>query len=262
MPEIIFDENTIARVVGINSTTTSTSYVYVDESSNLDIGSLYGIPVVMGGEGRTQNMNAAIFGCGGVGSNLAYMLSRHAATERIYLIDHDTIEIGNLARQFFIKEDVGRNKAEALAATLQQFAPDKEFIALPQKIEDEGDLGQFENDNTNRRIFAFVCTDNIESKALISRYFRYAICLGCDENLVEMRRNFDNRSVWSVGEGYNSNQTFESNMFAAAIGYILFTRGHFDTLHRKIFINKFLDEINADRFNQTRREQSGQRREE
>lgn len=203
-------------------------------------------------ERRTQNMQTIIFGCGGVGSNLAYMLSKDPAIGRIYLVDHDTIEMGNLARQFFIKEDVGKNKAEALATTLKQFSPDKEYIALPIKIENEGDLGQFPRRN-DRNTFAFVCTDNIESKTLISHYFRNTICLGCDVDLVELRRNFDGRSVWSVGGGYNSTQTFESNMFAAAIGYMLFVRGHWSINHRKVQISRFIHELVEKGFEAQRR---------
>ncbi len=216
----------------------------------------FGIPVVRTGERRIQNMQTVIFGCGGVGSNLAYMLSKHPDVERIYLVDHDIIEVSNLSRQFFIREDVGKNKAEALATTLQQFAPEKEFVALPIKIESEADLGQFGGRNSN--YFAFVCTDNVESKALISHYFQYVICLGCDLDLVEMRRRFDRRSVWSVGEGYNSNQTFESNMFAAAIGFMLFIRGHWSVNHKKIQISRLIHELLEKGFENPRREQNGQ----
>ena len=198
-------------------------------------------------------MHVAIFGCGGVGSNLAYMLSKQTDLERMYLIDHDTIEASNLSRQFFIKDDVGKNKAEALAATLKQFAPDRELVALPTKIESVAELGQFDK----RNVFAFVCTDNVESKALISSYFRHAICLGCDLNVVEFRKSFDRRSVWSIGEGYNSDQTFESNMLAAAIGYMFYVRGHWNVNHQKVHIDALISEMLEKGFKNQRRERNG-----
>lgn len=55
-----------------------------------------------------------IVGCGGGGSWLAHKLARYDQTSDIILIDGDTLEEGNLDRQFFDKEDVGRSKSAAL----------------------------------------------------------------------------------------------------------------------------------------------------
>jgi Dinucleotide-utilizing enzymes involved in molybdopterin and thiamine biosynthesis family 2 len=71
---------------------------------------------------RQMITNAVIVGCGGTGSRLLPMLSQLMSRGKwndmvptITLIDGDEVEVKNLARQNFIADDVGRNKAECLA---------------------------------------------------------------------------------------------------------------------------------------------------
>jgi hypothetical protein len=56
-----------------------------------------------------------IIGCGGVGSWLAPSLCLLRSPQEIILVDGDTLEQKNLNRQLFTPEQVGSNKAEALA---------------------------------------------------------------------------------------------------------------------------------------------------
>ncbi len=59
-----------------------------------------------------------VLGLGGVGANVAYMLSR-AGFENFILVDNDIVEYSNLIRQYpYQKRDLGRNKTEALASKL------------------------------------------------------------------------------------------------------------------------------------------------
>ncbi len=64
-----------------------------------------------------------VVGTGGTGGNLAELLCRYLAGEErnrftLTFIDGDTVEAKNLKRQPFYIEDIGRNKAEALADSL------------------------------------------------------------------------------------------------------------------------------------------------
>lgn len=56
-----------------------------------------------------------IIGCGGVGSWLAPALCLLTKPKNILLIDGDRLEKKNLNRQLFSDDDIGENKAEALA---------------------------------------------------------------------------------------------------------------------------------------------------
>jgi len=192
--------------------------------------------------------NIIIFGVGGSGSNLAYMLSKSPKVERMTLVDFDIIEHKNLERQFFIKEDIGKNKAEAMAGYLKQFAPSKEVFWFNRKIETEEQLEDF-----NKNDFVFLCTDNVESKKMISKYFHNQLVVGCDNNLVEFRNKYEGESVWSIGEGYNSTQNFQSNLFSAVFAYSLFESGEYNYVTRtKITLSKLIQEVRENKFDRTR----------
>lgn len=60
--------------------------------------------------------NIHIVGAGGVGSWLTPSLCMLAGHEKVTVYDGDTLETKNLNRQLFTEADVGKNKAEALAA--------------------------------------------------------------------------------------------------------------------------------------------------
>lgn len=82
----------------------------------------------------------AICGLGGLGSNIAVMLTR-AGIEKLLLIDHDKVEERNLSRQQYKKAQVGEYKTEALKNNLQEINPNVEL-----KIEN-----------------AFITNDNLEA---------------------------------------------------------------------------------------------------
>lgn len=60
-----------------------------------------------------------IIGCGGGGTFLLSILVKTTDPLKIFLVDGDIVEKKNLQRQFFFtEEDIGKNKAEALANKL------------------------------------------------------------------------------------------------------------------------------------------------
>ncbi len=63
-----------------------------------------------------------IAGCGGIGSNAAFMLARSGAT-RLTVADFDRVEPRNLNRQFFFADQVGNSKALALRDNLRRINP-------------------------------------------------------------------------------------------------------------------------------------------
>lgn len=66
----------------------------------------------------------AVIGCGGLGVPAAWTLVLGGA-RRLRLIDPDVVELSNLHRQVLYTEaDLGRPKADVLAARLQAMAPD------------------------------------------------------------------------------------------------------------------------------------------
>lgn len=76
-------------------------------------------------ETQRRKLRQAVFavaGLGGLGSNTAAWLAR-LGVGRLLLFDFDRVEPGNLNRQYYFLEDVGRYKAEALRDHLRRINP-------------------------------------------------------------------------------------------------------------------------------------------
>jgi sulfur carrier protein ThiS adenylyltransferase len=76
-------------------------------------------------------MKIGIAGAGGIGSNVAVHLVR-AGARSLKIVDFDRVEMSNLNRQFYFRDQVGLSKVTALAANLAHIAPDVaiETVAL------------------------------------------------------------------------------------------------------------------------------------
>ena len=102
-----------------------------------------------------------IIGLGGLGSNAAMMLAR-SGVRRFVLADFDRVESGNLNRQLYFEDQIGRPKTDALAETLRRIQPAIELTIVGERVE-PGNLA---------RLFAGVdvlleAVDSAEDKAMI-----------------------------------------------------------------------------------------------
>lgn len=80
-----------------------------------------------------QNAHVAVVGLGGLGSNIAVSLTR-LGVGHLYLYDFDKVELSNLNRQYYFLSDIGKYKADALAAHLRQINPYAYFHAQVVKV--------------------------------------------------------------------------------------------------------------------------------
>lgn len=71
---------------------------------------------------RLKASQVAIAGLGGLGSNVAFALTR-AGVGRLYLVDFDKVDLSNLNRQQYRVSHIGRYKTEALAEELHEINP-------------------------------------------------------------------------------------------------------------------------------------------
>ena len=71
---------------------------------------------------KLQQARVAVAGLGGLGSNIAILLTR-MGVGNLHLIDFDKVDYSNLQRQQYFAEQVGAYKTEALAETLQKINP-------------------------------------------------------------------------------------------------------------------------------------------
>jgi molybdopterin/thiamine biosynthesis adenylyltransferase len=119
-------------------------------------------------------------GAGGLGGEIGQGLIRKGVGA-LKIFDGDTVELSNLSRQFFYKEDLYKNKAAALARNLVKEGVRKSMITahpimVQKAIEDKVDMD----------CDIVICApDNDETRIFISRYFYGkvpVIFTGLDQN--------------------------------------------------------------------------------
>ena len=74
------------------------------------------------------NSKVLMIGCGGLGSECGHGLVRKGIGS-LEMLDYDLVELSNLARQCFFREDLDRNKALCLARNLARQATGNSVIA-------------------------------------------------------------------------------------------------------------------------------------
>jgi hypothetical protein len=80
--------------------------------------------------------NVHIWGCGGLGSWIAELVVR-AGAEQVTVCDPGTVNGGILVRQNYTEEDIGMNKAEALARRLRALSDQVAVTAVPSCVPDD-----------------------------------------------------------------------------------------------------------------------------
>lgn len=86
--------------------------------------------------GLLNTSSVGITGAGGVGSNVAASLVR-AGLGRLVIADFDSVELPNLNRQFFFRDQIGYPKVEALKYNLELINPDAEIEIHTRLIDPE-----------------------------------------------------------------------------------------------------------------------------
>jgi len=112
---------------------------------------------------KISHTHVVIVGCGGTGCMTLSNLLR-LGVQSYTLIDFDIVSISNLNRQlFYTKDDIGKKKVNILKEKTSNYFDVKEL-----KIYDE----RLESDNFSKLVdgrFIFDCTDNLETKFVLSR---------------------------------------------------------------------------------------------
>ncbi len=83
---------------------------------------------------KITDARVGIAGCGGLGSNCAAFLVR-SGIRHLKLADFDEVEYSNLNRQFFLYDQIGKKKAEALRKNLEDINPSVIIETETVKIE-------------------------------------------------------------------------------------------------------------------------------
>lgn len=109
-----------------------------------------------------RNARVCILGAGGLGSNVAIMLSR-AGVGEFFIIDFDIVEASNLNRQHYFLKHLGSPKIEALKEQILQINPFANVEILNEKITSEN-VREILRDEK----IICECFDGAENKAMIA----------------------------------------------------------------------------------------------
>jgi sulfur carrier protein ThiS adenylyltransferase len=110
---------------------------------------------------RLADKRVGIIGLGGLGSNAAAMLVR-TGVRHLVLVDFDVVDESNLNRQLYFRDDIGRRKTEALAATLRRIEPGVDLELVSSRA------GEDEIIAIGRRVDVLMeATDCADTKALV-----------------------------------------------------------------------------------------------
>ena len=75
-----------------------------------------------------------IGGCGGIGSNLCYQMSRLSPSQ-IVIYDDDTVELGNMSGQLFSRQDVGDTKVSAIRRMIESYSETHCVYAIERRFD-------------------------------------------------------------------------------------------------------------------------------
>ena len=108
-----------------------------------------------------QSKRIILAGCGGIGSNLAFQLSRMIPAG-LYIYDDDNVETVNMSGQLFSREDVGKSKVDAIANMIAKYTAMQNIFSIKEKFTNESEPGDimicgFDNMEARRTFFGMWC---------------------------------------------------------------------------------------------------------
>jgi sulfur carrier protein ThiS adenylyltransferase len=172
-------------------------------------------------------VRVAVVGLGGLGSNIAIMLTR-MGVGHLHLIDFDRVDVSNLHRQQYFVEQVGLFKTEALASTLRKINPHIDLELSCVKL-DERNLEALLKDE------AIICEalDKAETKAMLVNgvlgNFADKIIVAAsgmaglgDGNLIQARRI--SKNLYLCGDGVSDCES--ESIYAARVALCAAQQSH------------------------------------
>ena len=176
---------------------------------------------------KLRAARVAVVGLGGLGSNIAIMLTR-MGVGYLHLIDFDRVDVSNLHRQQYFVEQVGFLKTEALASTLCKINPYINLKLSCLKL-DEHNLADLLKDET------IICEelDKAETKAMLVNgvlgNFTDKIIIAAsgmagldDGNLIQARRI--SKNLYLCGDGVSDCES--ESLYAARVALCAAQQAH------------------------------------
>jgi len=87
-------------------------------------------------------MKIGIAGVGGIGSNVAVNLVRSGISQ-FTIVDFDRVELTNLNRQFYFRDQLGSYKVDMLKENLLRIDPEADIVTMVARLDSETVVGAF-----------------------------------------------------------------------------------------------------------------------
>ena len=115
------------------------------------------------GQDRLKSARVTVVGAGGLGSPVLTYLTM-AGVGYIRVIDHDTVSLSNLNRQFLhIETGLGSKKAESARERLRHLNSELQIEAISEKLTEKNVFSLFENSDV-----VIDCVDHIGTRLIVN----------------------------------------------------------------------------------------------
>jgi hypothetical protein len=105
---------------------------------------------------RIADCKATVIGVGAIGRQVALQLAA-IGIPWLQLVDHDTVEISNLASQGYLETDIGKLKVNAMLELCRSINTASQIYAVPDRFRRSMEIGNV----------VFCCVDRIDVRRLI-----------------------------------------------------------------------------------------------
>ena len=176
---------------------------------------------------KLRAARVAVVGLGGLGSNIAIMLTR-MGVGHLHLIDFDRVDVSNLHRQQYFVEQVGFFKTEALANTLRKINPHIDLRLSCVKLDERNLVDMLKEE-------AIICEalDSAETKAMLvdgvlGNFTDKIIVVASgmaglgDGNLIQARRI--SKNLYLCGDGVSDCES--ESLYAARVALCAAQQAH------------------------------------
>ena len=116
---------------------------------------------------RLADCHALVIGVGAIGRQVALQLAA-VGIPRLTLLDHDDVQVENLAPQGYWVEDLNTSKVAATAALCRRINPDIQLTAVAERFK----RSSARSLPTDRRLIIFLCVDSIQTRRQIWEVLR------------------------------------------------------------------------------------------
>ncbi|HSH96641.1 MAG TPA: ThiF family adenylyltransferase [Roseimicrobium sp.] len=127
---------------------------------------------------KLQAFHALVVGVGAIGRQVALQLAC-MGIQQLTLVDHDTVDVVNLAPQGYTPRDLNQLKVEATARWCQKLNPEISIQTVAERFRRSSTAWR-----SDQRLVVFCCVDSISARKVVWDALRHATAFFADARMV------------------------------------------------------------------------------